>query len=54
VTFTLPTRRFGAQWEMVLTTADPMAQEGLLVAPARTEVPVIARSIMLLKRVTPS
>jgi glycogen operon protein len=52
VTFTLPTRRFGAQWEMVLTTADPTAEPGLLVAPARTGVPVIARSIMLLKRVS--
>ena len=52
VTFMLPTRRFGAQWEMVLTTADPLAPAGLLTAPARTEVPVIARSVMLLKRAT--
>jgi isoamylase len=51
VTFTLPTRRFGASWELVLTTADPATEPGLLVAPARTEVPVIARSVMLLKRV---
>ena len=50
MTFTLPTRRFGVSWELVLTTADPAAEAGLLVAPARTEVPVIARSIMLLKR----
>jgi glycogen operon protein len=52
VTFTLPTRRFGASWELVLTTADPATRPGLLVAPARTDVPVIARSVMLLKRVT--
>jgi glycogen operon protein len=52
VTFTLPTRRFGASWELVLTTADPATKPGLLVAPARTDVPVIARSVMLLKRVT--
>jgi glycogen operon protein len=52
VTFTLPTRRFGASWELVLTTADPATEPGLLVAPARTDVPVIARSVMLLKRVT--
>jgi glycogen operon protein len=52
VTFMLPTRRFGPQWEMVFTTADPTAEEGLLTAPARTEIPVIARSVMLLKRVT--
>ena len=51
VSFMLPTRRFGATWELVLTTADPLTPEGLLVAPARTEVPVIARSVMLLKRV---
>ena len=52
VTFTLPTRRFGSSWELVLTTADPATEPGLLVAPARTEVPVIARSVMLLKRVS--
>jgi glycogen operon protein len=52
VTFTLPTRRFGAIWSLVVTTADPSAPEGLLVAPARTEVPIIARSLMLLKRVS--
>ena len=50
VPFMLPTRRFGATWEMVVTTADPSADEGLLVARARTEVPIIARSVMLLKR----
>jgi glycogen operon protein len=50
VTFMLPTRRFGTTWELVLTTADPSADEGLLVAPARTEIPIIARSVMLLKR----
>jgi glycogen operon protein len=53
VTFMLPTRRFGATWELVLTTADPSVDEGLLVAPARTELPIIARSVMLLKRVEP-
>jgi hypothetical protein len=46
----LPTRRFGATWELVLTTADDAAQPGLLVAPARTEIPIIARSVMLMKR----
>jgi glycogen operon protein len=51
VTFTLPTRRFGATWSLVLTTADPSVDEGLLVAPARTGVPIIARSVMLLKRI---
>ncbi|MEA2272954.1 MAG: isoamylase [Solirubrobacteraceae bacterium] len=50
VTFTLPTRRFGDRWELELTTADPAAEPGLLVAPARSEVPIIARSVMLMKR----
>jgi glycogen operon protein len=50
VSFMLPTRRFGATWELVMTTADPSTEEGLLVARARTEVPIIARSVMLLKR----
>ncbi len=52
VTFMLPTRRFGARWALELTTADDEAEPGLLVANARTEVPVVARSIMLLKRMS--
>jgi glycogen operon protein len=51
VTFMLPTRRFGATWSLVVTTADTQAPEGLLVAPARTEIPIIARSVMLMKRI---
>ncbi|HYZ29757.1 MAG TPA: hypothetical protein VE570_11910, partial [Thermoleophilaceae bacterium] len=50
VTFTLPTRRFGATWELVLTTADPAMEEGGFSAGARTQVSVMARSVMLLKR----
>jgi glycogen operon protein len=50
VTFMLPTRRFGDRWELELTTSDQNAEPGSLVALARSEVSVIARSVMLLKR----
>ena len=49
--FTLPRRRFGAQWELELSTAEPGAEPGSSRHGARTEVPVIARSIVVLKRV---
>jgi glycogen operon protein len=51
-TFTLPRRRFGAQWALELSTADPEADPDSARHGARTEVPVIARSIVVLKRVT--
>ncbi|HKO29232.1 MAG TPA: hypothetical protein VJU80_17365, partial [Solirubrobacteraceae bacterium] len=51
-TFTLPRRRFGAQWALELSTADPEAEPASAVHGARTEVPVMARSIVVLKRVT--
>jgi glycogen operon protein len=50
--FMLPRRRFGAQWTLELTTADPSAAPGSANYGARTEVPVIARSIVILKRMT--
>ena len=50
-TVTLPRRRFGAQWALELSTADPEAEPGSSRHGARTEVPVIARSIVVLKRV---
>ncbi|MGO9906856.1 MAG: glycogen debranching protein GlgX [Solirubrobacteraceae bacterium] len=49
--FTLPRRRFGAQWALELSTADPEAEPGRRVHGARTELPVVARSIVILKRV---
>jgi isoamylase len=51
-TFMLPRRRFGAQWTLELSTADPDAEPGSASFGARTEVPVIARSIVMLKRAT--
>jgi isoamylase len=49
--FLLPRRRFGARWSLELSTAEPQAQPGSVGYGARTEVPVMARSIVLLKRV---
>jgi len=50
--FTLPRRRFGAQWSLELSTAKPEAEPGRSRYGARTEVGVISRSIVVLKRVT--
>jgi glycogen operon protein len=49
--FMLPRRRFGAQWALELSTAEPDAEAGSLRYGARTEVEVISRSIVVLKRV---
>jgi isoamylase len=49
--FMLPPRRFGARWELELCTAEPEAAPGSARFGARTEVPVIARSVVVLKRV---
>jgi glycogen operon protein len=51
-TFMLPRRRFGAQWLLELSTADPAAEEGSLSYGARTELEVMSRSIVILKRAT--
>jgi isoamylase len=51
-TFMLPRRRFGAQWALELTSADPEAEAGSSVHGARTEVQVAAHSTVILKRVT--
>ena len=50
--FMLPRRRFGAQWALELSTADPEALAGSIVFGARTQVDVMARSIVILKRAT--
>ncbi len=47
----LPRRRFGAQWALELSTADPAAAAGSVSFGARTEVPLISRSIAVLKRI---
>ena len=50
VTFQLPPRRFGQRWKLELSTAEPDIAEGELKFPARAEVTVEARSIVLLRR----
>src|SRR5262249_38139643 len=47
VTFTLPTRRFGARWELVLATYD-LPEDGPLAA--RSDVPVQDRGLAVLRR----
>ncbi len=49
--FMLPRRRFGAQWALELCTADPDQAPGSLNYGARTEIVVMSRSIVILKRV---
>jgi glycogen operon protein len=49
--FMLPRRRFGAQWALELSTADPDAEPGATSYGARTEIDVVARSVVILKRV---
>ncbi|MFY0104358.1 hypothetical protein ABTP95_21385, partial [Acinetobacter baumannii] len=51
-TFTLPQRRFGAQWDLEISTADPEAQPGSTRFGARSKVEVISRSMLILKRAT--
>ncbi len=48
----LPRRRFGARWVLELSTADPGAEPASSRFGARTEVPLQARSLVVLKRVT--
>ena len=50
VMFTLPARRFGNRWRQVISTVEPEAPEGWRTWPARTQVAVEARSLLLLKR----
>jgi glycogen operon protein len=50
--FMLPRRRFGAQWTLELSTAEPAVEAGSLNYGARTELEVAARSIVILKRVS--
>jgi isoamylase len=50
-TFTLPNRRFGEAWTLVLDTAEPKLEAGAREVAARQPVDVLARSVMLLRRV---
>jgi len=48
--FVLPRARFGRRWVLELSTADPAAAAGSESFDARSEVTVMSRSIVLLKR----
>jgi isoamylase len=50
--FLLPPKRFGGQWELELSTAEPSAPAGTARYEARGRVAVFPRSIVILKRVT--
>jgi glycogen operon protein len=49
-TFMLPRRRFGAQWALELSTADPEAEPGSSSHGARTEIDMPAHSTLILRR----
>jgi isoamylase len=49
--FMLPRRRFGLQWALELSSAEPRAQAGSQLYAARTPLHVMAHSIVVLKRV---
>ena len=49
-TFTLPQQSFGEQWALELATAEPSAPAGSARYGARSEVPVTAHSVVMLKR----
>jgi glycogen operon protein len=50
IAFRLPPRRFGARWKLELSTAEPHVEEGERSWPARGEVEVGDRAIVLLRR----
>jgi isoamylase len=50
VTFTLPNRRFGERWAMVLSTTEPDAEPNALEVDALAEIVVGGRSLVLLRR----
>jgi isoamylase len=50
VTFTLPNRRFGERWALVLSTTDPHAEPNALEVEALEEIVVGSRSLVLLRR----
>ena len=50
VTFTLPNRRFGEHWSLVLSTTEPDAEPNSLEVAALEELVVGGRSLVLLRR----
>ncbi|HEV3375817.1 MAG TPA: glycogen debranching protein GlgX [Thermoleophilaceae bacterium] len=52
VAFRLPARRFGALWELELSTAEPTLEPGQRAYRTREEVRLPGRSLMVLRRLT--
>ena len=50
-TIVLPWPRFGARWELELSSADPAARAGSASYASRTQVTLTGRSVVVLKRV---
>jgi isoamylase len=50
VTFRIPARRFGARWQLELSTAEPSLEPGSRGFSAREEVTLIPRSLLVLRR----
>jgi len=50
VPFTLPNRRFGERWGLVLSTTDPGAEPNAVEVDALEDIVVGGRSLVLLRR----
>jgi isoamylase len=48
--FTVPSRRFGRQWALVVDTADPDAEAGSRSYASGAPLDVTSRSLVLLRR----
>jgi isoamylase len=50
VVFSVPARRFGARWELELSTAEPQLEAGSRRFAAREQVTLLDRSLLVLRR----
>ena len=50
VSFRIPARRFGSRWQLELSTAEPALEPGSRSFAARDEIPLIPRSLLVLRR----
>jgi glycogen operon protein len=51
--FTLPSKRFGATWEVVIDTAAPEEQQGSRTLTAGERLTLVHRSLVLARRTAP-
>ena len=54
VEFTVPTTRWGRQWCVELSTADPVVEAGAWTVAARQPVLLTSRSVLVLRRTSPA